>query len=207
MSLMNSTNATVMASASKVELFSGFTNYQGGRPAPPSPARGWPIWGAVGVSRLRLFFAGNQHTEGRQICLPSLQEAADHVASSSAMKHWRFRHEVVSRRQLRTIQDRAGPQPAAGKAWPDGPRLFLGDVRRLPVRPHGSVRASFARSGETFFAFGFLLQFEPSFRHLPQHGSMFFRHRHCQTLTFLRESPVPCGVTHRCCPPPQRGRV
>jgi hypothetical protein len=80
----------------------------------------------------------------------------------------------------------------------DGPRLFFwpaGDVRR--PRLHGSIRPSFARLGETFFVFGFLLQFDPSVRDLQQHGSMFFRHRHCQTLTFLRESPVRCGVTHR----------
>jgi hypothetical protein len=130
--------------------------------------------------------------------------------SGYAKQQRRFRREVlivVSRRQLRTIQDRAGPQPAAGKAWPDGPRLFLGDVRRLPARLHGSFRASFARSGETFFAFSFLLQFDPSLRDFQQHRSMFFRHRHCQTPTFLGESPVRCGVTHRCPPIPAWGEL
>jgi hypothetical protein len=87
---------------------------------------------------------------------------------------------------------------AMGRAffWPPG------DAARPPARLYGSIRLSFARWEETFFAFGFLLQFDPSVRDLQQRCAMFFRHRHCQTLTFLRESPVRCGVTHRCPPIP-----
>ena len=98
--------------------------------------------------------------------------------------------------------------PAGGGDESERGWLSLGGHRYgFDAQPNGSIRPLLARLGGTFFALGFLLQCDPSVRDLQQHGAMFFRHRHCQTLTFLRESPVRCGVTHRCPPTPVWGEL